>query len=271
MELDEMKPVLEALLFASDAPITLERLSSIFDGAERSLIREALDDLTQDYADRSAGLSIDTVGGGYRLRTNVEHAFWIRKLLKSGPKKISRSAMETLSIVAYKQPLTRSELEAVRGVDSAGVLKTLMDRRLIKIIGRKDAPGRPVVYGTTREFLETFDLKDLGSLPSLKDIEMPEDAEEFFSESNELDLFEENPAVEETTASQSKAPEETDSETNTELIDETPIEEAVETEPAQEEQEEADAEGQITEDNSGSGNSVETGGGEDDGRGEGQT
>jgi segregation and condensation protein B len=115
------------------------------------------------------------VAGGFQLRTRPEYAPWIKRLFKIGMQRISRAAMETLAMVAYNQPMTRSEIEEIRGVDSSGVLRTLLERRLVRIAGRKDAPGRPVVYGTTKEFLEAFDLKDLSSLPTLKDIEILEE------------------------------------------------------------------------------------------------
>jgi segregation and condensation protein B len=138
----------------------------------RPLIKEAVEELIKEYAERGGALVIERVAGGFQMRTRVEHAPWIKKLYKIGVRKISRPAMESLAIVAYKQPITRGELESIRGVDSGGVLGTLMEKRLIKIVGRKEAPGRPPVYGTTKEFLETFDLKNLSHLPGLKDIEI---------------------------------------------------------------------------------------------------
>lgn len=177
MERDELKPIIETLIFAADHAISLDRLAGVIEGVERVEIKAALDELVTDYESRSSGLSIAEVAGGFQLRTRPEHAPWIKRLFKLGMQRISRAAIETMAIVAYKQPVTRAEIEEVRGVDSAGVLRTLLDRRLIKITGRKDLPGRPVVYGTTKEFLETFDLKDLSVLPTLKEIEMLEEEE----------------------------------------------------------------------------------------------
>ena len=180
MEKEDLKPVIEAIIFAADHPVSIERLSAVLQGESREDLRVALSELTQDYSDAGQGrrgLSIEEVAGGFQLRTRAEHAPWLRRFFKVGMQRISKAAIETLAIVAYKQPLTRAELESIRGVDSAGVLRTLLERRLIKIVGRKDAPGRPVVYGTTKEFLETFEMKDLTALPTLKEIEALDEEE----------------------------------------------------------------------------------------------
>ncbi len=175
MDNEELKPVIESLIFASDTPITFDRLCGALEGEERGAVKSALADLMEDYKRGGRGFVIEEVAGGYVFRTNHEFAPWIRRLFKAGTQKISKAAMESLAIIAYKQPITRGELEAVRGVDSGGVVATLMEKRLIKITGRKDAPGRPVVYGTTREFLESFDLNDLSCLPSLKEMQKTEE------------------------------------------------------------------------------------------------
>jgi segregation and condensation protein B len=175
LDKDSLKPVLESLIFAADSAISLEKLSGILEGEEKAIIKEALDELVEDYRARAGGFLIEEVGGGFQFRTNPEFAPWLRKFFKIGLQKISKAAMESLAVIAYKQPVTRGEIEAVRGVDSGGVLATLMEKRFIKIVGRKEVPGRPVVYGTTKEFLETFDLKDLSCLPTLKDIQKVEE------------------------------------------------------------------------------------------------
>ncbi|OGQ51282.1 MAG: SMC-Scp complex subunit ScpB [Deltaproteobacteria bacterium RIFCSPLOWO2_02_FULL_53_8] len=169
-----IKCVIEAVIFAADTPVSVERLVSILEGHDKAEVKDALENLVADYKAKAGGIFIDEVAGGYVFRTNTEYAPWIRRLFKIGQQKLSKPAMESLAIIAYKQPLTRSELESVRGVDSGGVLGTLMDKRFIKIAGRKEIPGRPVVYGTTREFLETFDLKDLSCLPSLRQLQTTE-------------------------------------------------------------------------------------------------
>jgi len=175
LDKDSLKPVLESLIFAADSAISLEKLSGILEGEEKTIIKEALNELIEDYRARAGGFLIEEVGGGFQFRTNPEFAPWLRKFFKIGLQKISKAAMESLAVIAYKQPVTRGEIEAVRGVDSGGVLATLMEKRFIKIVGRKEVPGRPVVYGTTKEFLETFDLKDLSCLPTLKDIQKMEE------------------------------------------------------------------------------------------------
>lgn len=175
LDKDSLKPVLESLIFAADSAISFEKLSGILEGEEKAIIKEALLELIEDYKAKAGGFLIEEVGGGFQFRTNPEFAPWLRKFFKIGLQKISKAAMESLAVIAYKQPVTRGEIEAVRGVDSGGVLATLMEKRFIKIVGRKEVPGRPVVYGTTKEFLETFDLKDLSCLPTLKDIQKMEE------------------------------------------------------------------------------------------------
>lgn len=172
---DSLKPLIESLIFASEGALSLDRLSSVLEGEERAVVKEAVEELIEEYKSSGRGILIEEVAGGYQFRTNPESSPWLRKFFKIGMQKISKAAMESLAIIAYKQPATRGELEAIRGVDSGGVLATLMEKRFIKITGRKEVPGRPVVYGTTREFLETFDLKDLSCLPSLKDIQKMEE------------------------------------------------------------------------------------------------
>ncbi len=170
-----LKAVIEALIFAADTALSLDKMASVLEGEDKNEIKAALSELIEDYRARAGGILIEEAAGGFQFRTNPEFAPWLRRLFKIGLQKISKAAMESLAIVAYKQPVTRGELEAIRGVDSGGVLATLMEKRFIKIVGRKEVPGRPVVYGTTREFLETFDLKDLSCLPSLKDIQKMEE------------------------------------------------------------------------------------------------
>ncbi len=173
--MENLKSVVEALIFASESAITLQSICNILEGVERKEVREAIEALRSEYSERGGGIFLEEVAGGYCFRTSSEYAAWIKRLFKIGPPRISRAAMESLSIIAYRQPITRGELEAIRGVDAGGVLAKLLDKRLIKITGRKETPGRPVVYGTTKEFLETFDLKDLSCLPSLKEMKSLEE------------------------------------------------------------------------------------------------
>lgn len=177
MDKDSLKPLIETIIFAADHPISFEKLMNVLEGEKRDEVKTALNELIVDYHQSRRGFLIEDVAGGYQIRTRPEFSPWIRRLFKIGFQKLSKASMETLAMIAYKQPVTRIEIEELRGVDSGGVLKTLMDRNLIKIIGRKEMPGRPAVYGTTKEFLEIFDLKDLSCLPTLKEIIMPQEEE----------------------------------------------------------------------------------------------
>ncbi|HEY5595169.1 MAG TPA: SMC-Scp complex subunit ScpB [Nitrospiria bacterium] len=170
MEEHELTAVLEALLFVAGEPMSLDKLAEVLEGTDTDRIREALDRLRQNYDAAGRGLQIVEVAGGHQIATRSECAPWIKALDKiKSATRLSRSGLETLAIVAYKQPVTRGEIEAIRGVDSAGVLKTLLERRIVRIVGRREGLGRPMLYGTTREFLHYFGLKDLAELPALKE------------------------------------------------------------------------------------------------------
>ena len=160
-----LKGILESLLFVSKKPLSLEELSQVTE-VEPRYISSALDELMVEY--ETKGLQIVKVAGGWQISTRVENAPYVEKLLSSPiVTTLSPAALETLAIIAYKQPVTRLEVENIRGVDSDGVIKTLLEKRMIREIGRSDAVGRPVLFGTTTEFLRHFGLKDLGDLPSL--------------------------------------------------------------------------------------------------------
>jgi len=169
-ELGRLPALLESLLFASGTPVPLARLVEALDGPGRAEVVHALDALAAAYERDGRGLRLVHVGGGYQLRTPAEHGPWVRRLLRERPARLSRPMLETLAIVAYRQPCTRIDIEAVRGVDADAVLSTLIDRRMVRILGRKEAPGRPLLYGTTREFLEVFGLPDLAALPTLREL-----------------------------------------------------------------------------------------------------
>ncbi len=164
-----IKQIIEALLFVSEKPLTIEEIRQALDGLEEEKIKENIEKLREDYERGERSFSIAELAGGYQIVTNPEFAPWISKLFKKEEDRLSAPSMETLAIIAYKQPLTRSEIEKIRGVNVEGVLKTLLDKNLIKIRGRKDAPGRPITYGTTDEFLKRFGLKGLEHLPKLRD------------------------------------------------------------------------------------------------------
>ena len=164
-----IKNIIEALLFVSQKPLKMEELRQALDGVEEEEIKNAIEELRRDYTAQERSFGIAELAGGWQIVTNPEFAPWISKLFRREEMRLTNPAMETLAIIAYKQPLTRSEIERVRGVNVEGVLKTLLDKNLIKIRGRKDVPGRPITYGTTEEFLKRFGLKGLAELPRLYD------------------------------------------------------------------------------------------------------
>jgi segregation and condensation protein B len=174
LEEERLKAILESLLFAAAEPVALSQLVTVLETVARDDIKTALGEMAVAYAAGARGIVLEEVAGGYQLRTPKEHASYVRKLLAVKPPRLSRPLLETVAIVAYRQPITRPEIEQLRGVDCGGVLDTLVERRLIKIAGRKEAPGRPIMYTTTPEFLELFGLKDLAGLPDLEELRLIE-------------------------------------------------------------------------------------------------
>ncbi len=168
MDTAELKAVVEGLIFISEVPLRPERLAEVLE-IERGRLQVVLDELSAEYREARRGFILQEVAEGYQFRTRPEHFDWMRRLNRSRPFRFSRAALETLAIIAYRQPVTRAEIEYFRGVDSGGVLKTLLDKHLVRILGKKDIPGRPIIYGTTREFLEFFGLRDLSGLPTLRE------------------------------------------------------------------------------------------------------
>lgn len=166
----ELKAILEAVLFVSPEPVPLARLLSIVGTVSKAEVVQALGILTHDLDQDGRGIQLVQVAGGYRLVTKQEYGPWLKRMDKAkAAQKLSRSALESLAIIAYKQPLVRSEIEEIRGVETSGVLRTLCERKLVRIVGRKDVPGRPIMYGTTKFFLEHFGLQDLSQLPPLRE------------------------------------------------------------------------------------------------------
>lgn len=168
--MDRLQAIVESLLFAAAAPVPLARLVQALDGHDRREVAAAVRRLGETYEREGRGLRVVEVAGGFQIRTVAEHGPWVRRLLGGKPPRLSRPMLETLAIIAYRQPCTRPEIEAIRGVDVDAVVTTLLERRMIRIVGRKEAPGRPILYGTTPEFLEVFGLPDLGALPPLRDL-----------------------------------------------------------------------------------------------------
>ncbi len=169
--MDDLKNILESLLFVADEPLALERLRKIIPEVDTPQIRQAMSDLAAEYDARNTSFYLDEIAGGYQLRTRPAYTEWIQRLVQPKPARLSRAALETLAIIAYKQPVLRADIEHIRGVDSGGVLRMLMERKLIRILGRKEIPGRPLIYATTKLFLEVFGLKDLKELPTPQEIE----------------------------------------------------------------------------------------------------
>ncbi len=166
----ELKLIIEALLFASDKPLAPGDIHGCLSDREPAEIEKALETLAREYDDMGRSFALNRVAQGYQIRTRPDYAPYVLKMTKRSLTRLSTAAMETLAIIAYKQPIIRQEIEQFRGVDAGGILRTLLERNLIRIMGRKQLPGRPLIYGTTRRFLEVFDLDSLESLPKLKEI-----------------------------------------------------------------------------------------------------
>ena len=171
MELQDRRRILEALLLSSSEPVTAARLGRVVPESSAREVREDVDALNESYAAEGHGFRIEEVSGGYQLRTLPELAPFVQQLEPVPPLRMSRASLETLAIIAYKQPVTRAEIEHVRGVDAGPLLRGLLERRLARIAGHREVPGRPILYATTPRFLEVFGLAGLSDLPTLREIE----------------------------------------------------------------------------------------------------
>jgi segregation and condensation protein B len=199
--------ILESIIFTAESTVSVDRLRDILPEFERDDIKNALDELAVFHESRGGGLVLVEVAGGWQFRTHPDYQQYVVRQAKVKASKFSQSALETLAILAYRQPITRAEVEHLRGVDCGAVLKSLLDKRLVKILGKKDIPGRPLIYGTSREFLEVFGLKDLKSLPTLKEIQALDDVPQY-ERQEELPLGQDNdPPDEDTTPSLFDTPE----------------------------------------------------------------
>lgn len=190
MDLEKLKPIIEALLSAADRPLSVNHLFELFTGdldqPSKDDIRQALHELAGDY--QNSGMEIKQVASGFRLQIKADYATWIRRLFQQKPPRYSRALLETLALIAYRQPITRGEIESIRGVSvSSNIIKTLQEREWVKTLGHKDVPGKPSLYGTTSEFLDYFNLKSLNELPTLSELK---DLDKFHPE---LAFNEENP------------------------------------------------------------------------------
>lgn len=183
----ELSAIIESLIFTADSALSTDRLCELLSEYERKDIKEVLAEMVAFYQGRAGGFELVEVAGGWQFRTRPAFHSYITRHIKTRAAKFSQSALETLAIIAYRQPITRAEVEHLRGVDCGGVLKTLLEKHLVRILGKKDIPGRPLIYGTSKEFLEIFGLKDLKSLPTLREIQAL-DAVPQFERQEELQL-----------------------------------------------------------------------------------
>jgi len=173
MQMNQLKNILEALLLAADSTLSIIQLDTLFeldeDRPTRDEIRKALHEMAEDYKDR--GYELKLVSSGFRLQVRQKYAQWVGRLWEEKPARYTRALLETIALIAYRQPITRGEIEEVRGVSvSSNIIKTLLEREWVKVLGHKDVPGKPALYGTTREFLDYFNLKSLDELPTLAEI-----------------------------------------------------------------------------------------------------
>ena len=171
MEREQLRRIVEAVILASSEPVPPARLASVLPRVNPSQVRSIVDELNAEYAEARRAFEIWEVAGGYQLRTLPEFAPYLKQLQSERPLRLSPASLETLAVVAYRQPVTRAEIEQIRGVDSGAVLRGLLDRHLLRIAGHREVPGRPIVYATSRRFLEVFGLAKLGDLPTLRAIE----------------------------------------------------------------------------------------------------
>ncbi len=173
METKELRQIIEGLLFSAHDPVSIEQIRQVVEEIEAADVGEAVKSLQQEYDENERGICINEIAGGFQMRTRPEVSPWLKKFHQIGRRqKLSKPALETLAIIAYKQPIVRSEIEAIRGVGVDYVLKVLLEKTLIKVIGRKKAVGAPLIYGTREEFLRYFGLANLSELPKVEELEV---------------------------------------------------------------------------------------------------
>ena len=174
--MEDIKYIIESLLLVSEEPLTIDRIKNILVLAGKKEIQNALNELSAEYEHRKGGFFLREIAGGYQIRTRPDYREWIKRLIQPKPLRLSKPALETLAIIAYKQPIIRSDIEHIRGVNCGGIIRMLLERKLVRILCRKAIPGRPHIYATTKHFLEVFDLKNLEDLPTPKEISELSDA-----------------------------------------------------------------------------------------------
>jgi segregation and condensation protein B len=213
LDTSRLRSILESLIFVSEQPVSFRKLRTILEGVPPKELKQALDELVEEYRRTEHGITIEPVAEGYQMRTRPENQEWVKMLVQFKPVRLSKAAMETQAIIAYRQPITKTEIESIRGVDCSSALASLFELSLIKILGRKEIPGRPFIYGTTPEFLEIFNLKSLDDLPSLREIEDldPAEVEHFartLAESGEVETTDAEPGAQAIAAEPEPAPDE---------------------------------------------------------------
>lgn len=171
MDKEQQRRIVEAVILASPEPIAPARIAGVLPDCNPSQVRALVQELNQEYAEQRRAFEIWEIAGGYQLRSLPEFAPYLKQIQTTRPLRLSQAALETLAVVAYRQPVTRAEIEHIRGVDAGAVLRSLLDRHLLRIAGHREVPGRPMVYATSRRFLEVFGLAKLGDLPSLRALE----------------------------------------------------------------------------------------------------
>jgi segregation and condensation protein B len=167
---ENVKAIIEALVFVSETPLSADRIRDVLGDVERCEVVRLLSEIARDCEERNAGINLREVAGGFQFRTREDAGPWVKKLIGIKPSPLSQAAMETLAVVAYRQPVVKADVDRVRGVDTSGPLRSLLEKKLVRIVGRKDVPGKPIIYGTTKKFLEVFNLKDLTELPTLREL-----------------------------------------------------------------------------------------------------
>jgi segregation and condensation protein B len=175
----ELSAIIESLIFTVESALSTERICELLHEFERDAVRIALTELVEYHRSRGGGFDLVEVAGGWQFRTRPAFQSYITRHIKTKTSKFSQSSLESLAIIAYRQPITRAEIEHLRGVDCGTVLKSLLEKKLVRILGKKDIPGRPLIYGTSKEFLETFGLKDLKGLPTLKEIQALDESPQY--------------------------------------------------------------------------------------------
>lgn len=171
MDRDAQKRIVEALVLGAPEPVSAQKIAEVVPGLEAEDARALVTELGREYEEQGRAFEIWEVAGGYQLRTRAEYASYLRLLHRERPLRLSRAALETLAVVAYRQPVTRAEIEAVRGVEVDAVIRSLLERQLVRIAGHREVPGRPMLYATTKRFLEVFGLGRLDDLPTLREME----------------------------------------------------------------------------------------------------